>query len=150
MRTGCKDQWINFSLVVYAVSSECDQLRNPCGNGGNCTQFGSTVLCECTQDFTGRFCEEGENNQLILCSVDCLSSLPSQQSFSIAVGTMITKLYSLRPIFVICCIVLYWLIVGGHMVLSPRRRPHNCPFIHLVIPPCFHRSKTHRQLQRKV
>jgi len=26
------------------------------------------------------------------------------------------------------------------MVLSPRRRPHNCPFIYLVIPPCFHRS----------
>lgn len=50
--------------LFYAVSTECDQVLNPCGNSGNCTQFGSTVLCRCLPDFTGMFCEQGEHPQL--------------------------------------------------------------------------------------
>ena len=47
--------------IVGADIGECPELtaceRNQCLNGGTCTNVANDFVCECSNEFFGRFCE---------------------------------------------------------------------------------------------
>ena len=63
--TSAKGQWVNIS-VLYDIAfllagdrceldiNECND--NPCMNGGNCTNYNGSYLCDCTLGYDGTNC----------------------------------------------------------------------------------------------
>lgn len=45
-----------YIFFVVVEVNEC-KFNNPCKNGGTCHFQNETTICECSNSFTGKFCE---------------------------------------------------------------------------------------------
>ena len=63
--------YIYYYYYYYYCNSDIDDCaRQPCQNGGNCTDDVNDFYCDCVPGYTGKNCSIGEENHIYYCLLE--------------------------------------------------------------------------------